>query len=200
MKAHNNLTSSRRPKARLSLTERQILQFAGRLEEDTMTQREAIYTKYEKFEEELAHCYFLLHERFIADPPLARFWAEAAMDELQHFSILRFCRERSLMADVEPGTTTTNNIEDLLETVKAIVSDPEVTVEEAFYASLLMESSEMEEVYERLVGGLERDHPLLYQAIHASLQSHLRDFKEGAEQFCKDRGFVEAFRNMGNAS
>ena len=100
------------------------------------------------------------------------------------------------MANVEPGTTTTNNIEDLLETVKAIVSDPEVTVEEAFYASLLMESSEMEEVYERLVKALEKDHPLLYQAIHASLQSHLREFREGAERFCKDRGFVEAFRNM----
>jgi len=197
MKAHNNLTSTRRLKARLSLTERQILQFAKRLEEDTMTQREAIYTKYEKFEEELAHCYFLLHERFIADPPLARFWAEAAMDELQHFSILRFCRERGPMANVEPGATTTNNIEDLLETVKSIVSDPTVTVEEAFYASLLMESSEMEEVYERLVNGLERDHPLLFQAVHASLQSHLREFSEGAEQFCKDRGFIEAFRNMG---
>jgi len=200
MKAHNKLTGIRLLEARVSLTERQILRFAGQLEEDTMTQREAIYTRYEKFEEELAHCYFLLHERFIADPPLARFWAEAAMDELQHFSILRFCRERGLMADVEPGATTTSNIEDLFETVKAIVSDPGVTVDEAFYASLLMESSEMEEVYERLVDGLERDHPLLYQAIHASLQSHLRDFKEGAEQFCKDRGFVEAFRNMGNAS
>src|SRR6516164_2807691 len=98
MKAHNNLTSSRRPKARLSLPERQILRFARQLEEDTMTQREAIYTKYEKFEEELAHCYFLLHERFISDPPLARFWAEAAMDEIQHFSMLRFCREHGAIA------------------------------------------------------------------------------------------------------
>jgi hypothetical protein len=197
MKAHNNLPDTRRPKARLSLTERQILRFASQLEEDTMTQREAVYTKYEKFEEELAHCYFLLHERFIADPPLARFWAEAAMDELQHFSILRFCRERRLMADVELGGTTTHNIEDLLETVKSIVADPTVTVEEAFYASLIMESCELDDIYERLVRGLERDHPLLYQAIHASLQSHLRQFSEGAERFCKNRGFVEAFRNMG---
>ena len=196
MKAHNKLTGIRLLEARVSLTERQILRFAGQLEEDTMTQREAIYTRYEKFEEELAHCYFLLHERFIADPPLARFWAEAAMDELQHFSILRFCRERGLMADLELGSTSTRNIEDLLETVKSIVADPSVTVEEAFYASLLIESSELEEIYERLVNGLERDHPLLCQAIHASLQSHHREFREGAEQFCKDRGFVEAFRNM----
>ena len=162
-----------------------------------MTQREAIYTKYEKFEEAVAHCYFLLHERFIKDAALARFWADAAMDELQHFSMLRFCRERGLMLDVEPADTTTRHIEDLLETVKGIASDPEVSVEEAFYASLIMESSELEEVYERLVEGLQRDHPLLHQAIHANLQSHYRQFMEGAERFCKDRGFVEAFRNIG---
>ncbi|HLH30812.1 MAG TPA: hypothetical protein VKY31_06385 [Terriglobia bacterium] len=162
-----------------------------------MTTSVAAYTTYEKFEEELAHCYFLLHERFIAEPALARFWAEAAMDELQHFSILRFCRERGVMADVEPDPNTTRHIEDLLETVKGIISDPEVTIEEAFYASLLMESSEIDEIFQKLARGLEKDHPLLYQAIHASLQSHHRSFKEGAEQFCKDRGFIEAFRNMG---
>jgi hypothetical protein len=200
MKAHNNLTAGSRPRSNRSLTERQIIRFAKQIEEDTMTEREAIYTRYEKFEEQLAHCYFLLHERFIADPPLARFWAEAAMDELQHFSILRFCRERGLMANVEPRADTTHNIEDLLETVKCLIADPDITVEEAFYASLLMESSELEEVYERLVGGLERDHPLLYQAIHSSLQSHLREFKDAAEQFCKDSGFIEAFRNMGRSA
>lgn len=165
-----------------------------------MTKREAIYTRYEKFEEELAHCYFLLHERFIADPPLARFWAEAAMDELQHFSMLRFCRERGVMADAVPDRKTTANVEDLLETVKGIVCDPSISIDEAFYASLLIESSELDEIYERLVGGLEKDHPLLYQAIHASLQSHLRSFSEGAEQFCKDRGFIQAFRNMGGTA
>lgn len=161
-----------------------------------MTQRETTYSKYEKFEEELAHCYFLLHERFISDPPLARFWAEAAMDELQHFSMLRFCRERGAMADVEPAAAATRKIEDLLETVKGLASDPGITVGEAFYASLLMESSELEDIYEQLAKSLQRDHPLLYQAIHANLESHHRNFMEAAERFCKDRGFVEAFRNM----
>jgi len=165
-----------------------------------MTQREALYTRYEKFEEELAHCYFLLHERFIADPPLARFWAEAAMDELQHFSVLRFCRERGVMVESEPAAATTRNIEDLLETVKGILSDPAITVEEAFFASLLIESSELEEIYEGLTKGLERDHPLLYQAIHAKLGSHYGGFREGAERFCKDRGFIQAFQNMERAA
>ena len=162
-----------------------------------MTKREALYAKYETFEEQLAHCYFVLHERFITNPPLAKFWAEAAMDEMQHFSMLRFCREHGLISDTEPDAQMTAKLEDLLETVKGIVADPEITVEEAFYASLLIESSELEEIYEKLIGGLQANHPLLYQAIHASLRSHHRAFTEGAEQFCTDGGFVEAFRNMG---
>ncbi len=199
MKRHNNLTRGYISKDRRSLTERQILRFAGLWKEDTMTKTEALYAKYERFEEQLAHCYFLLHERFISNPPLAQFWAETALDELQHFSILRFCREHKVMSDVEPEVSTTRNVEELLEIVKGLVADPAISIEEAFYASLLIESSELEEIYEGLIGGLEGDHPLLYQGIQANLRSHHQTFEQGAEQFCKDRGFVEAFRNMGRS-
>ena len=41
-------------------------------EEDTMTKRETLYARFERFEEQIAHCYFMLHERFIANPALAR--------------------------------------------------------------------------------------------------------------------------------
>ena len=164
-----------------------------------MTKREMIYAKFEGFEEQLAHCYFVLHERFIANPPLARFWAESAMDELQHQSILRFCRERGLMADVDLDASTAEHVEQLLETVKGIAEDPEVTVDEAFYASLLMESSEMDDVYEKLTRALGKDHPLLYEAIHASLRSHHASFADAVEQFSGDQGFVEAFKNLRRA-
>ena len=46
-----------------------------------MTKRETIYTTFERIEEEVAHCYFRLHEHFISNPPLAKFWADAALDE-----------------------------------------------------------------------------------------------------------------------
>jgi len=163
-----------------------------------MTKRDMIYAKFETLEEQLGHCYFLLHERFIANPPLARFWVGAAMEELQHFSILRFCRERGLMRqldfDLDPNAA--GRIEELLETVKGIVSEPEVSVDEAFYAALLMESSELDEVYEKLTLVLAKEHPLLYAPIHASLRSHLGTFADGAGKFCGDRGFAEAFRML----
>jgi len=161
-----------------------------------MTKREIIYAKFERFEEQLGHCYFLLHERFITNPPLARFWAEAAMDELQHQSLLRFCRDRGLMADVDLDGSTAEHVEQLLETVKGIAEDPEVTIDEAFYASLLMESSEMDDVYGKLTRTLAKDHPLLYEGIHASLRAHHSSFAAAVEQFSGDRGFVEAFKNL----
>ncbi len=164
-----------------------------------MAKHDVIYARFEAFEEQLAHCYFLLQERFIADPALSRFWAEAAMEELQHNSILRFCRGRGFMADVELDRKTADNVEELLDTVKSIVSDGDVSVDEAFYASLLMESSELEEAYEKLTGALEKDHPILYEAIHASLRSHHDRFAEAAQAFCRDRGFVEGFRSLGRS-
>src|SRR5262249_12074059 len=107
MKQRNNLGTRRRPVKQLHLTERQFLKFAVGLEEDNMTKHQMTYAKFEALEEKLAHCYFILHEHFITQPALAKFWLDAAMDELQHQSILRFCRERGLMADddVDLGTT-----------------------------------------------------------------------------------------------
>src|SRR5438094_5458285 len=148
MRQHNNLAMRHGFREQRSLTERQFLRFAGNLQEDTMTKREMIYAKFEGFEEQLAHCYFLLHERFITNPPLARFWMDAALDELQHASILRLCRDRGLMGEVTLDVKTAEHVEHLLATVKGIARDPEVSIEEAFYASLLMEASELEEVYE----------------------------------------------------
>ena len=161
-----------------------------------MTKREMLYAKFEGFEEQLAHCYFLLHERFIANPPLARFWADAAMDELQHCSILRFCREHGLMTDANIDLKTAGHVEELLDTVKGLVNDSEISIDEAFYASLLMESSEMEETYEKLITGLAKDHPLLFEAVHAGLRAHHGSFADAVEKFSGDRGFVDAFRNL----
>jgi hypothetical protein len=196
VKAHNNLATWLRLRKQRSLTERQFFRMATGFQEDTMTKQETLYAKFEGFEEQIAHCYFMLHERFIANPPLARFWAEAAMDELQHCSILRFCRERKLMPDVNLDPKVAEHVEQLLATVKGLAADPEVSIEEAFYASLLMESSELDETYEKLTAGLAKDHPLLYEAIHSSLRSHHGAFADAAEQFSLDRGFAEAFKNL----
>ena len=118
------------------------------------------------------------------------------MDELQHSSIVRFCRERGMMADVNMDPKVAGHVEQLLDTVKGLATDPEVSVEEAFYASLLMETSELDETYEQLTAGLANDHPLLYEAVHASLRSHHGAFADATEKFSGNTGFAEAFKNL----
>src|SRR5262249_57896616 len=125
MRHHNNFTMRFKFSQRRFVTERQFLRFATAFEEDIMTKRQMLYAKFEAVEEQLAHCYFLLHERFISNPPLAKFWSETAIDELQHQSILRFCRERGLMPDVEADIKMTDRIAALLETVKRLAEDPD---------------------------------------------------------------------------
>jgi hypothetical protein len=199
MRAYNNLAGRQRTREFDSMTESQFLRLVVQKKEDTMTIRDATYARFEGFEEALAHCYFVLHERFIANPPLAKFWAEAAMEEMQHFSILRFCRERMLMADVELNLTIADHIEELLEMVKDIVNDPDVSIDEAFYAALLVESSEMDEVYEKFTQRLAKDHRILYEAVRANLRSHQDRFADATEQFCKDSGLTAAFRSLGKS-
>src|SRR2546422_5965539 len=123
MRRHNHLAVRFRSREHCSLTERQFLMVVEHSRKDRMTNSNAIYAGFEALEEHLAHCYFLLHQRFIEDPPLAKFWLEAALDELQHSSTLRFCSERGIFANVNVGVGTAEHVDMLLDTVKKIVSD-----------------------------------------------------------------------------
>jgi hypothetical protein len=175
------------------LTERQFQILSGQAHEDKTAKSDFTYLKFAALEEEVAHCYFVLQERFIATPRLAKLWAEAALDELQHASILRYCRERQLFADdpVEAGTAA--RIDDLLETIATIIADPGATAADAFYAALLIESSELDDVFEDLTRPLAKDHPLLYQGIRANLHTHHNRFADGAAEFAKDKAYAAAF-------
>jgi hypothetical protein len=161
-----------------------------------MTRNEAIYTKFETMEEQVAHCYFMLYERFISNPAFARFWMETALQELQHAAILRFCRERNCMAGPQISLKTTERIEQTLETVKCVATDPGVTEDEALYASLLLESSELEDIFEKLIRPLEKDHDLLFAAMTETLRGHHNGFAEAAAAFAKKPGLAEAFRQL----
>jgi hypothetical protein len=176
------------------LTERQFRALAGGVSEDGMAKLDAIYAQFEALEEELARCYFVLQEKFITNPRLARFWAEAALDELQHASILRYCREQRLF-ELEPvDLGAAERVDDLLDTVKSIVSNRELTVDDAFYAALLIESSELDDAFRKLTRPLRKKHTLLHEAIRDNFQSHHDKFAGAAAEFADDRAYVEAFR------
>jgi hypothetical protein len=163
--------------------------------EVTMTS-EDLYAKFEALEEEVAHCYFVFHKRFLANSPLAKFWIEAALDEMQHASILRFCREHKLSGNIDDADAVAMKIDELLDALRDAVGKAKITVDEAFAAALVVESSELDEAYEKLTRPLVQAHLMLYEAIQSNLRLHHYNFAEAAEQFCRDKTYASAFTGL----
>ena len=159
-----------------------------------MRQSETTYSRFEAIEAQIAHCYFLFHERFIPNPRFSRFWLEMAMQELQHSAMLQFCREHTCMSEADVDVNASRNIEQLLDVIKGVATDTDVSMDEALYASLQIESSELEDVYEKLTVGLKDHNELLYEAMHKDFQAHQEAFAEAAAEFASRPALVRAFR------
>jgi hypothetical protein len=159
-----------------------------------MRQNETTYSRFEAIEAQIAHCYFLFHERFIRNPRFSQFWLEMALQEVQHSAMLRFCREHACMAEAPLNGNGSRNVEELLDVVKGVATDPDVSMDEALYASLLIESSELEDVYEKLTTAIKDHNELLYKAIQKDLQVHQNTFAEAAAEFASRPALVRAFK------
>src|SRR5438034_5461135 len=101
-----------------------------------MSNKLELYTRIEGYEHQLAHVYIGFSGRFKDRPAIAKFWSEVALEEMQHGSILRFCREHGHLSGNFIEELTCEHIENLLETVASVARKPDLTVAEAFYASL----------------------------------------------------------------
>jgi hypothetical protein len=139
-----------------------------------MIRSETTYRRFEAIEAQIAHCYFLFHERFIRNPRFSQFWLEMAMQELQHSAMVQFCREHACMGDADVNVNASRNIEQLLDVIKGVATDPDVSMDEALHTSLLIESSELEDVYEKLTDAVKDHNELLYRAMHKDFQAHQR--------------------------
>ena len=159
-----------------------------------MRQSETTYSRFEAIEAQIAHCYFLFHERFIHNPRFSQFWLEMALQELRHSAMLHFCREHAYLAETDINVNAARKAEQLLDVIKGVATDPDVSIDEALYASLLVESSELEDVYEKLTAALKDHNELLYSAIHKGLQAHQDTFAEAAAEFASRPALVRAFK------
>jgi hypothetical protein len=155
-----------------------------------------LYAKFEALEEEVAHCYFIFHEQFLFNSPLAKFWLDAALDEMQHASILRFCREHNLFGQIDDVEAVARKIDELLDVLRSTASKSKVSIDEAFAAALIVESSELDEAYSKLTSPLVQAHLMLYEAIQSNLRLHHYNFAEAAEQFCRDKAYANAFTSL----
>jgi len=155
-----------------------------------------VYTKFEALEEAVAHCYFVFHERFLFNAPLAKFWIDAALDEMQHASILRFCREHELLGQLDDARDMAEKIDGLLDGLRDAAGKSKISIDETFAAALIVESSELDDAYQKLTRPLVTAHLMLYEAIQSNLRLHHYNFAEAAEQFCRDKTYAEAFTQL----
>lgn len=163
-----------------------------------MATNSTIYTWLEGFEEGVADIYFGFHQKFIQNPRLAKFWMEAALEELQHTSILRFCCENQLFSPVEINKTDTGRVTEMFEMVNVLANAPDLTVDLTFFAALIMESSGIEKIFRQLIQALAANHYVLYTAIEGSLRSHHEAFAQAALAFADDPALANSFRNLSN--
>jgi hypothetical protein len=163
--------------------------------EVTMASKD-LYEKFEALEEQVAHCYFVFHERFLSNSRLAKFWVDAALDEMQHASILRFCREHELFGRIDDAPAVAGKIDELLDILRDAARKPNITIDDVFAAALIVESSELDEAYEKLTRPLVQAHLILYEAIQSNLRLHHYNFAEAAEEFCRDKTYADAFTSL----
>ena len=78
--------------------------------------------------------------------------------------------------------------------LKASLPTPDVSIDEALYASLLVESSELEDVYEKLTTALKDHNELLYKTLHKDLLAHQDRFADAAAEFASRPALVRAFK------
>jgi hypothetical protein len=161
-----------------------------------MTREVELYTQYETFEEKLARVYRDLHDRFIDNAELAQFWLDMSYEELRHAAVLRLCREQGCFTPDRIDSSAAERIEGLVRTVTSVANSPDLTIPEAFYASLLVEASELDDVYSHLIRGLVPESREAYNAVHDNLATHHEKFAVAAEKFLHDPAFVAAFRNL----
>lgn len=86
--------------------------------------------------------------------------------------VLRFCREHELFGQIDDAAAVARKIDELLEVLRNTSSKSKIGIDAAFAAALVVESSGLDEAYEKLTRPLARAHLLLYEAIQSSLRLH----------------------------
>lgn len=157
---------------------------------------QAIYETFQGFEEQVASVYFTMSRQFASHTRLSWFWAEMTFEELQHGSTLRFCRESALFSVEEVSEESIARIRALLERAATVAADKELTVTEAFRLAFEIESSEIDDIYEKLTRPLYSPYPFLQEAFHLGYRDHLRRFAKAIVQFSGDASLNQNFESL----
>ena len=106
-----------------------------------------------EFEERAATLYLTLARRFRDDTELSWFWLGMCMAERQHALVLDFCECQRLLNDEPPvDSGVTRSLSELFCDLENRAARPDLSVEDAFKIAAELEGSEINAIYNRLVG------------------------------------------------
>jgi hypothetical protein len=142
-----------------------------------------IYDGFIRFEERSAEIYLELSVRFLHDIDLSWFWVEMAMEEKQHAGLLQYCRESGICAAQLPGREQILGLKKLFEDLESRVNDSSLGLDGAFEIAIMLEDSEINEIYKTLTAPIEGPWYVLRKKIDLSVGNHFAKLEEATRRF-----------------
>lgn len=132
-----------------------------------------IYQQFVAFEEQAAAIYFRMASRLSPEnPELSGFW-DMGMQEKQHAGLLQFCINEELFATDLPSDTQIQQTKALFAALRKRAADPNLSIEDAFKIATQMETSEVNDIYDRLTTPVHASMYLLRRKLATMLPDHI---------------------------
>jgi rubrerythrin len=145
--------------------------------------RQQVYEVFTGFEERSADLYLEMSVRFMDNIELSWFWVEMAMQEKQHAGMLEYCRETGMFSDQLPGTEEIQRLGALFRRLGDKVASKDLNLDSAFEVAIELESSEINDIYNRLTAKVDGPLHVIRKKIELSMDNHFERLKEAAVRF-----------------
>lgn len=142
-----------------------------------------IYDGFISLEERSAALYLELSVRFADNVEMSWFWVEMAMEEKQHAGMLQHCREAGVYTDDLPGRDQIQNLNALFRSLEARLAAPELSEDAAFEIAIELETSEINDVYDKLTAPIQGPARVMRKKIELSLGNHFTRLWQAGSKF-----------------
>ncbi len=142
-----------------------------------------VYEGFIRFEERSAQLYLELSVRFAENNALRWFWVDMAMEEKQHAGMLQHCLEAGVYASALPDGKQVERLDNVFTQIERRILSPDLTLDEAFDLAARLESSEINDVYNRLTAPIEGPAHIMRKKIELSVAGHFGKLCDAARRF-----------------
>ena len=155
-----------------------------------------VYDIFIRFEDRSAELYLDLSVRFFADPELSWFWVEMAMEEKQHAGLLRYCRDANVFTTQLPDASEIQKLAALFSRLQRSILNESLTVDAAFEIAILLETSEINDIYRRLTAPIQGPQHILQKKLEISVEHHFRKLLAAAQKYGVSSGLLDRLAQL----